>query len=209
MGDVGPPVSPYVRAEATATETAYLLNPRLLRPHGDATAGNRRAEFCRCGGGRRGAPPRRNPGPGPRGSLAGQGAAADAGVTVQAYALPRLHCLVPNARRPLLANRTFRRALAYGIDRQAVLEQLLRGDTLPGCVPLHGPMPVGASAQDPLDYASDPEVEPWPYDPRLALALAEGGRRELAAGGRVRRHAALPPGEGRRLAWSLCLLSGR
>ncbi len=59
---------------------------------------------------------------------------------------------------------------------------LLRGDTLPGCVPLHGPMPVATSTQDPLGYASDPQVQPWPYDPRLALALAEAGRRELAAG---------------------------
>jgi ABC-type transport system substrate-binding protein len=106
---------------------------------------------------------------------------ADADVTVQSYALPRLHCLVANLRKPLTANRTFRRGLAYGIDRRAVLEQITRGETLPGCVLLHGPLPVKTSAQDPLGNASDPEVKPWPYDPRLALALAEGGRRESAS----------------------------
>ena len=37
-------------------------------------------------------------------------------------------------------------------------------------------------AKDALGYASDPETKPWPYDPRLAVVLAESGRRELAAG---------------------------
>ena len=32
----------------------------------------------------------------------------------------------------------------------------------------------------PSGYASDPEFKPWPYDPRLAVALAEAGRREAA-----------------------------
>ena len=54
----------------------------------------------------------------------------------------------------------------------------------------------GDFAQDPLDYASDPEVQPWPYDPRLALALAEGGRREVAAGSKEQT-AVLPSTSGR------------
>ena len=53
--------------------------------------------------------------------------AAEADLAVQSYALPRLHCLVPNSHRPLASNRTFRRALAYGIDRQAILDELLHG----------------------------------------------------------------------------------
>jgi tetratricopeptide (TPR) repeat protein len=111
---------------------------------------------------------------------------ADADVVVQAYGLPRLHCLVPNARRPLTSNRTFRRALAYGINRQAVLDELLRGGRQPGCEVLHGPFPSVNSAENVLDYASDPELKPWPSDPRLAAALAEAGRREAAASGRER-----------------------
>jgi len=173
---------PYARAAATATEAVFVLNPRYFartptqpreiveRTFADAAAGVaalRRGDIQVLD--------RLDP-------WQVKSLRANDSVTVQSYALPRLHCLVPNARKPLLANRTFRRALAYGIDRQAVLGQLLRGDTLPGCVLLHGPMQMGTSTQDPLNYASDPGVMPWPYDPRLALALAEGGRRELAAG---------------------------
>ena len=170
-----PHVGPYVRAETTAAETTCVLNPRYFartptqpreivqRSCADAAAGVaalRRGDI----------------------QLLDQldpwqvkPLEAEGDVTVQSYALPRLHCLVPNARKPLTANRTFRRALAYAIDRQAVLEQLLRGDKLPGCVPLGGVMPVGTAQNESLGYASDPDIKPWRYDPRLALALAEGG----------------------------------
>ena len=183
--DANPPyIGPYVRAEATAAETVYILNPRYFartstqpreivqRICADAAAGVaalRRGEIQVLD--------RLDP-------WQVKSLRADDGVSVQAYALPRLHCLVPNARKPLTASRTFRRALAYGIDRQAALGQLLRGDSLPGCVALHGPMPVAATSQDPLDYASNPEIKPWPYDPRLAMALAETARRELAGTGK-------------------------
>ncbi len=110
--------------------------------------------------------------------------AAEADLAVQSYALPRLHCLVPNSHRPLASNRTFRRALAYGIDRQAILDELLHGGRRPGCTVVHGPFPPGQSAKDGFSYACDPETKPWPYDPRLAVVLAESGRRELSAAGR-------------------------
>ena len=42
---------------------------------------------------------------------------ADPHLVVQSYAMPLVHCLIPNVRRPLLGDRTFRRALAYGIQR--------------------------------------------------------------------------------------------
>jgi tetratricopeptide (TPR) repeat protein len=131
----------------------------------------------------------------------------DKELSVQPYALPRIHCLVPNARKPLTASRTFRRALAYGINRQAVLDQLLRGDKLPGCAVLHGPFAAGGPGQDPLGHASDPQIKPWPYDPWLATVLAEAARRELAAGKDQAPQAAppslvlaYPPGETARTA---------
>jgi ABC-type transport system substrate-binding protein len=131
----------------------------------------------------------------------------DKELSVQAYALPRVHCLVPNARKPLTASRTFRRALAYGIDGQAVLEQVLRGDKLPGCAVLHGPFAAGGPGQDSLGYACDPQLKPWPYDPRLATVLAEAARRELAVGKDQAPQAsqpglvlAYPPGETARTA---------
>ena len=118
---------------------------------------------------------------------------ADANLVVRAYELPRVHCLIPNARKPLTANRTFRRALAYGINCRAILEQLLRGDALPGCTVLHGPFPVNVSPKDAVGYASDAEIAPWPYDPRLAISLAEAARREAAAAKGTDDRACFPP----------------
>ena len=92
---------------------------------------------------------------------------ADTHLRVQPYALPLVHCLIPNVRRPLLADPTFRRALAYGIHRQAILNQMLGGVEIPGCVVTSSPFPVGMGADDPMGYASDESIEPRPYEPRL------------------------------------------
>ena len=107
--------------------------------------------------------------------------ARHADLVVQPYALPRVHCLIPNARKPLTSSRTFRRALAYGINRRAVLEERLRGERLPGCVRCTVRSPRVIRRDDPLAYACESEIKPWPYEPRLAGVLAEAGRREPAA----------------------------
>ena len=97
----------------------------------------------------------------------------DIHLIVQPYALPLTHCLIPNVRRPLVSDRTFRRALVYGIDREAILEQMLGGAKIPGCVVSGSPFPVGVTADDPLGYGSDTiEIQPRPYEPRLAIAMA-------------------------------------
>jgi len=105
----------------------------------------------------------------------------DESLVVDFYAMPLVHCLVPNMRRPLTADRTFRRALVYGINRQAILSQLLGGAKLPGCEVPGGPFPARLSLDDPISYARDPAIEPRLYEPRLAIALAEVGRREVQA----------------------------
>ncbi|MEN6459077.1 MAG: ABC transporter substrate-binding protein [Thermoguttaceae bacterium] len=97
---------------------------------------------------------------------------ADAQLKVQPYAMPLVHCLVPNGRRPLVADRNFRRALVYGINRQAILQQMLAGVEVPGCVVTSSPFPLGIGVGDPMGYASDETIEPRPYDPRLCIALA-------------------------------------
>ena len=97
----------------------------------------------------------------------------DAVVAIQPYAFPLVHCLVPSPRGALVSRRSFRRALVYGIDRQRILTQLLHKRELPGCEVADGPFPGG--------YARDPEVTPRPYDPRLAIVLADLARRELTA----------------------------
>jgi ABC-type transport system substrate-binding protein len=97
---------------------------------------------------------------------------ADSHLIVQPYALPLVHCLIPNIHRPLMADRTFRRALAYGIYREGILQQMLGGVAVPGCAVTSGPFPRGIDPGDPMGYAYDDSIEPRPYEPRLAIALA-------------------------------------
>ena len=97
---------------------------------------------------------------------------AESNVIVQPYALPLVHCLIPNVRRPLLSDRTFRRALAYGIVREAILQQMLGGIDVPGCMVTSSPFPMGVDPGDPMGYASDDSIVPRKYEPRLTIALA-------------------------------------
>ncbi|MBN1395373.1 MAG: hypothetical protein JW959_10150 [Pirellulales bacterium] len=94
-------------------------------------------------------------------------------VSVQPYALPLVHCLIPNLKRPFMRDRTFRRALAYGIHRDAILEQMLGGKEIPGCVSTSSPFPLSTGPNDPMGYASDTTIKPRPYEPRLSIALAD------------------------------------
>jgi hypothetical protein len=93
-------------------------------------------------------------------------------IKVEPYAFPRVHFLIPHPRRPLTANRTFRRALAYGIDRTGTLSRgLLDGQTIAGCETLTGPFPRGPAYND--------GVENRPYDPGLAMALVKLAAEEI------------------------------
>ena len=93
-------------------------------------------------------------------------AASISGVVVQPYAAPTVHVLIPNLKRPLMSKRLFRRALMYGINRDAILRvQLLRGSQLPDTRVTSGPFPTG--------YAYNDQVEVRPYEPRMAMTLAE------------------------------------
>jgi ABC-type transport system substrate-binding protein len=97
---------------------------------------------------------------------------SDPHLIVQAYACPLVHCLIPNLHRPFVSDRTFRRALAYGIFRQGILQQILGGVEVPGCVVTSSPFPLGVDPGDPMGYASDDAIEPRPYQPRMTIALA-------------------------------------
>ena len=71
-----------------------------------------------------------------------------------------------------LAERTFRRALLYGINRNDILTgELLEGLESEGCRVLSGPFPAGLELNDPLGYAYDQSIEPRPYEPPLAQLL--------------------------------------
>jgi ABC-type transport system substrate-binding protein len=102
-----------------------------------------------------------------------ESARAIPGVTVQRYAAPTVHCLAPNLNKPLLANRAFRRALAFGIHRESILNvQLLRGKELEDAVVATGPLPTG--------YAHDNAIEPRAYEPRVSMMLASVALLEVA-----------------------------
>ncbi len=95
------------------------------------------------------------------------------GVVLKRYAVPLVHCLIPNPKRPLSSRRAFRRALVYGINREAILNLLVRNQQIPGCQVISGPFSAGVTTDDPLDYAYDTAIEPRSYEPHLAVVLAE------------------------------------
>lgn len=101
-------------------------------------------------------------------------------LTIDKYAIPSVHMLIPNFDRPFTGNRKFRRALVYGIGRKTLLEQdLLGGEPVPGCRLISGPFPAGRFDDDSLGYAYNPLLKPRPYEPRLAVTLAEIAFQEL------------------------------
>jgi ABC-type transport system substrate-binding protein len=92
---------------------------------------------------------------------------------VEQYAIPTIHCLVPNPGHSLMTHGAFRRALTYGINREVVLKHHLLHDVdRSGCRVVSGPFPIGNGFDDPLRYAYNSRIEPRPWDPRLALALS-------------------------------------
>ncbi len=101
-------------------------------------------------------------------------------VIVRSYAVPSIHFLIPNFKKPLMQRRTFRRALVYGISRKTILEQDLLGNSrVRGCQLISGPFPPGVDSDDPLGYAYNLRIKPRGYEPTLALTLAQVGRGEL------------------------------
>ncbi len=100
--------------------------------------------------------------------------------TVEPYALPTIHALVPVSDSPWLSSQTFRRALVYGINRQEILaSELLGNSKLPGYQVISGPFPPGTRDNDPLAYAYDERITPRSWYPRLASILVTLARREL------------------------------
>jgi tetratricopeptide (TPR) repeat protein len=94
-------------------------------------------------------------------------------IRVESYALPTAHVLLFNPAKPLSREREFRRALCFGIDRDRIVKQvILGGADSPGFTVLSGPFPAGLSPGDPLRYGYNNQIEPRPFEPRLAAVLA-------------------------------------
>ncbi len=107
---------------------------------------------------------------------------ASGDIVVERYAVPTIHCLIPNFNNPLLARAHFRRALVHGINRTDVLRnQMLRGAPAAFGQVISGPFPRGESIEDPVGYAYNDDVEPYPYNQGLAIIRAAMARQELQA----------------------------
>ncbi|MFN0018053.1 MAG: ABC transporter substrate-binding protein [Pirellulaceae bacterium] len=114
--------------------------------------------------------------------------------TVEPYAAPRVCVLVPNPRRPLLANRTLRRALLFAIDRESILNRgLLTGQTIAGCEVVSGPFPKPTSKEDSRGGGYNEQVEVRPYDPAVARVLVGVALQETAAPPSTSVTLAFPP----------------
>lgn len=103
-------------------------------------------------------------------------------VRVGRYPLPTVHLLVPCSDHPYLAERTFRRAMIYAINRQDILQgELLENRDVAGCQVISGPFPAGRDPDDPLGYAYNPEEPVRQYQPRLAKLLMEMSKQQMEA----------------------------
>lgn len=120
----------------------------------------------------------------------------DPTLAVGKYAFPSIHVLVPNTDNPYLNNRTFRRALVYGINRQITLTKgLLNNKEIPGCRVVSVPFPAGVTENDASAYAYDDRIEPRAYDPVMAAILVSLADQQLAAAADMREEAAPELGE--------------
>lgn len=94
-------------------------------------------------------------------------------IRIGSYALPTVHVLALEPSKPLSQEREFRRALCFALQRDRILKQLIAGGAdIPGFRSLSGPFPAGQSASDPLSYGYNSQIEPRPFEPRLATVLA-------------------------------------
>ncbi len=71
--------------------------------------------------------------------------------------------------RPFFQDRRVRQALLYALNRQAAIDRVLGGQA----VVIHSPIM-------PQSWAFDPDVQPYPYDPDMAVSLLEQAGYELA-----------------------------
>lgn len=93
-------------------------------------------------------------------------------VTLEEYALPMVHMIIPKKSNVYLDDREFRRALLYAINREGILTgEILGGSSSNVSRVISGPFPAGATENDPLAYAYNEGVETVAYDPRLAKVL--------------------------------------
>jgi len=95
-------------------------------------------------------------------------------IVVQPYAIPTVHLLIPNPRNSFMKSSTFRRALHYSINREAIVDYLIAGGAdLPDMKVISGPFPASSTSSDQMAYAYDPNVRPRTSEGgKLGIVLA-------------------------------------
>ncbi len=89
------------------------------------------------------------------------------GVHLRPRRVTAIHMLTFDFRKPELKSRELRRAIAYAINREAILKKaLLNGEEYEDAWVAAGPFPRDS-------YAYEPSLKPWPYRPAQARALVE------------------------------------
>lgn len=85
----------------------------------------------------------------------------DPGFVVHEEAGPHLWFLILNTKEGPFADKRVRQAVNYAIDKQAIVDDVLKGSAAIAA----GPIPRA------FDWAHDETVEPYPHDPEKARAL--------------------------------------
>jgi len=110
------------------------------------------------------------------------------GVTVTKYGVPVIHALVPNMTRTWPKLRMLRRAIIYATRRDLILSQgILSNKTIRGAQLMSGPFPAAFDDNDTLSYANDPTIQPYPFEPILAMTLFDLAKREAKSLANLRK----------------------
>jgi peptide/nickel transport system substrate-binding protein len=99
-------------------------------------------------------------------------------VAVQTMRNQRVYFLAVNQRRPHLQNQALRRAIAHGIDRDAILTKCFRAGVMDRHHVLNGPFPARS-------WPVQPTLPAQPFNADLARAQAEKAKAEGAVAGRL------------------------
>jgi len=114
-------------------------------------------------------------------------------VVMDQYALPIVHMLIPTGKNVYLDDPEFRRALLYAINREAILNGEILGNSDPGVSRvISGPFPYGAADTDPIAYAYNKNVENFAYDAKLAKVLLMLTKAKLKSQADKKREVLIP-----------------
>ncbi|MEM7455778.1 MAG: ABC transporter substrate-binding protein [Planctomycetota bacterium] len=95
-------------------------------------------------------------------------------ITVQMYALPTVHMLIPNQRNEFISDINFRNGLLHAINRELIVRDMIcAGKEISGCEVVSGPFPIGTEDNDQIAYGYNLRVRNTEYNYKLGMVLAQ------------------------------------